>query len=229
MVDFKPPNSHEFHAAAHNASPDYWGRRVIERHLGQEPLSARHYLLHSPDDRAGARGFRLNPAPPAPRLVFTQTLELARLQRIADPILADEAVVAGGDTKQVENLLLIGTSMGGARPKAIVEDDDGLWIAKFNRSDDRSDSARVEHAMLMLARACGLDVAESRVVEVGGRSVLLVKPFDRQRVEGGYWRARMVRALTLLRAEDTLKFRLPDLAGNVVGTFVALESRSCWS
>lgn len=184
-----------------------WGRQLIEWHLGQEPLSELHYLLHSPDDRAGALGFGLSPTPPAPRRVFNQTLELARLQRIADAILADEAVVAGGDAEQVENLLLIGTSMGGARPKAVVEDDDGLRIAKFNRSDDRWDCARVEHAMLMLARACGLDVAESRVVEVGGRSVLLVKRFDRQRVEGGYSRVRMVSALTLLRAEDTLRSR----------------------
>ncbi len=68
--------------------------------------------------------------------------------------------------------MVIGTSMGGARPKAVVEDDDGLWIAKFNRPDDPWNNARVEHAMLTLARACGLDTAESRVVAVAGRDVL---------------------------------------------------------
>ena len=98
--------------------------------------------------------------------------------------------------------MVIGTSMGGARPKAVVEDDDGLWIAKFNRPDDAWDNARVEHAMLTLARACGLMTAESRVVEVAGRDVLLVKRFDRERTDAGYRRARMVSALTLLRAED---------------------------
>jgi serine/threonine-protein kinase HipA len=61
--------------------------------------------------------------------------------------------------------------------------------------------------MLVLARACGLDVADSRVVEVARRSVLLVKRFDRLRVDGGYLRARMVSALTLLRAEDTFRSR----------------------
>lgn len=99
--------------------------------------------------------------------------------------------------------MMIGTSMGGARPKTVVEDGDGLWIAKFNRPDDPWNSARVEHAMLLLARACGINAAESRVTEAGGRDVLLVKRFDRQRVQGGYRRARMVSALTLLRAEDT--------------------------
>ena len=48
------------------------------------------YLLHSPDDRAGALGFGLNQAPPAPRRLFNQTLDLATLQEIADAIVADE-------------------------------------------------------------------------------------------------------------------------------------------
>jgi serine/threonine-protein kinase HipA len=103
--------------------------------------------------------------------------------------------------------MLIGTSMGGARPKAVVEDERGLWIAKFNRSDDAWNSARVEHAMLQLGRACGLTTAESRVESIGGRDVVLVKRFDREKVEGGYQRARMVSALTLLRAEDTFRSR----------------------
>lgn len=103
--------------------------------------------------------------------------------------------------------MVIGTSMGGARPKAVVEDDDGLWIAKFNRPDDAWNNARVEHAMLTLARACGLITAESRVVDVAGRDVLLVKRFDRERTDAGYRRARMVSALTLLRAEDTYQSR----------------------
>jgi len=56
--------------------------------------------------------------------------------------------------------------------------------------------------MLILARSCGLTTAESRVVSVGGRDVLLVKRFDRDKTEAGYLRTRMISALTLLRAED---------------------------
>ena len=73
--------------------------------------------------------------------------------------------------------MLVGTSMGGARPKAVVEDEEGLWIAKFNRPDDRWNNARIEHAMLILARSCGIASAESKVVPIGGRDVLLVKRF----------------------------------------------------
>ncbi len=197
--------------ALRDASPDYWGRRVIQRHLGKAQPGEMEYILYSPDDRAGALGFGLNQAPPAPKRTFNQTLDLANLQAIADTIVADEeapAAAANADAaQQVENLMLIGTAMGGARPKAVVEDEAGLWIAKFNRPDDDWNSARVEHAMLLLGRACGLTTAESRVEVVGERDVLLVKRFDREKVEGGYLRARMVSALTLLRAEDTYQSR----------------------
>lgn len=203
--------------ALRDASPDFWGRRVIQRHLGKAQPSEMQYLLYSPDDRAGALGFGLNATPPAPKRTFNRTLDLATVQAIADSIVADEdqpvaataapVVGTGADHEQVEELLVIGTSMGGARPKAVVEDDDGLWIAKFNRPDDPWNSARVEHAMLTLARACGLVTAESRIVEVAGRDVLLVKRFDREKTDAGYRRARMVSALTLLRAEDTYQSR----------------------
>jgi serine/threonine-protein kinase HipA len=93
--------------------------------------------------------------------------------------------------------------MGGARPKAVVADDDGLWIAKFNRPDDRWDNTRVEHAMLRLARQCGISTAESRIETVGGKDVLLIKRFDREKTVDGYTRARMISGLTVLRADES--------------------------
>jgi serine/threonine-protein kinase HipA len=203
--------------ALRDASPDYWGRRLIQRHLGKAQPGEMEYLLYSPDDRAGALGFGLDQTPPAPKRSFNQTLDLARVQSIADSIVADDDRTDGDhaaagaadddDRDQVEKLMVIGTSMGGARPKAVVEDEAGLWIAKFNRPDDTWNSARVEHAMLNLARACGLTTAESRVVEVAGRDILLVKRFDREKTQAGYLRARMISALTLLRTEDTYQSR----------------------
>ena len=99
--------------------------------------------------------------------------------------------------------MLQGTSMGGARPKAVVEDDGALWVAKFNCADDKWNHARVERAMLELGRVCGLHTAESKLATIGDRDALLVKRFDRERTQDGYRRARMLSALTLLRAEDT--------------------------
>jgi len=192
--------------ALRDAGPDYWGRRIIERHVGKGPLSELDYLLHSPDDRAGALGVGLNPDPPAPMRTFNQTLQLERLQHIADALVEDEPP-SGPDCQQVEELLLIGTSVGGARPKAVVEDASGLWLAKFNRKDDRWNYARVERAMLALAHACGLDTPESRVVRVAERDVLFVKRFDRERAPDGYRRARMISALTLLAADESATSR----------------------
>jgi serine/threonine-protein kinase HipA len=193
--------------ALRDASPDAWGRRVIERHVGKSPLSEIDYLLESPDDRAGALSFGLGQKPPAPKRAFNQTMALEKLQARADAIVNDEEPPADAETAQTEELLLEGTSMGGARPKVVVEDDEGLWIAKFNRHDDKWNFARVEHAMLVLARACALTTAESKVVSVGTRDVLLVKRFDREKVEAGYHRARMVSALTLLRTDDSPQVR----------------------
>ena len=193
--------------ALRDAGPDYWGRRVIERHVGRAPLGELDYLLHSPDDRAGALGFGLNQKPPAPKRQFNKTLDLEKLQAIADAIVNDEELPADTDKAQAEELLLAGTSMGGARPKAVIEDGDGLWIAKFNRPDDKWNNARTEQAMLVLARTCGLTTAESKVIVIGKRDVLLVKRFDREKTKSGYLRARMVSALTLLRAEDTHQSR----------------------
>ena len=106
--------------ALRDAGPDYWGRRVIERHSGIAQLSEMDYLLYSPDDRAGALGFGLNVKPPAPKRKFNQTLDLAKLQAIADAIIKDEQLPADTANDQIEDIMLIGTSMGGARPKAIV-------------------------------------------------------------------------------------------------------------
>lgn len=193
--------------ALRDSSPAFWGRRVIERHAGQAILNEVDYLLYSPDDRAGALSFGRSAAPPAPLRKFNQTLDLEQLQALADSVIAATDSEVSPAAAQLDELLLLGTSMGGARPKTVVEDDEGLWLAKFNRHDDRWNNARVEHAMLQLAAECGLNTASSRVTTVAHRDVLLVKRFDRMKVESGYLRARMVSALTLLGAEDLASVR----------------------
>jgi serine/threonine-protein kinase HipA len=189
--------------ALRDASPDHWGRRVIDKHATRVRPGEVDYLLFAPDDRAGALGFGLNQEPPAPKRHFNQTLDLQKLQDLADAIIADVEVPQGAVANQVQDLMLVGTSMGGARPKAVVEDDSGLWIAKFNRPDDPWNFARVEHTMLMLARACGIETAESKLTTIGNRDVLLVKRFDREKADDGYVRARMISGLTLLRTDDS--------------------------
>ncbi|MGB5619968.1 MAG: type II toxin-antitoxin system HipA family toxin [Desulfobacterales bacterium] len=197
-----------FFGAIRDSMPDYWGRRVIERNTGYTQLEEFDYLMVGPDDRAGALGFGDTVEPPPPKRSFNRTLQLQRLQAAADAIINEDPSLAGSAAGQAEELMLLGTSMGGARPKTVVQHGNDLWIAKFARHDDRWNHPRVEHGLLKLARASGLSVAESEIVTIGNQDVLLVRRFDRDRAEGGFRRHRMVSALTLLRDdEDTVSRR----------------------
>ncbi|MDZ4836968.1 MAG: HipA domain-containing protein [Candidatus Melainabacteria bacterium] len=193
--------------ALRDAGPDYWGRLVIEKHSGRPILGEIDYLLESPDDRAGALSFGLGTTPPAPKRKFNKTIDLDKLQRLAHDLVQDELDSSDPDATQIQELLLLGTSMGGARPKAVVEDESGLWVAKFSRPDDRWNNPRVEFAMLELARQCGISVARSCIENIGGKDVLFVHRFDREKTRNGYARARMISGLTLLRAEDSVQKR----------------------
>ncbi len=92
--------------ALRDASPDFWGRRVIERHAGKPMLTELDSLLLSPDDRAGALAFGLSATPPPPLRKFNQTLELEHLQSLADTVLAERSEEGPG-AEPVEELLLV--------------------------------------------------------------------------------------------------------------------------
>ena len=192
-----------FFGAIRDAMPDFWGRSVIERNTDLPRLEEFDYLMYGPDDRAGALGFGLNVLPPPPENRFNQTMALERLQAAADAISRDVPNLQDATARQAEELMLVATSMGGARPKAVVEHGQNLWVAKFSRYDDRWNHPRVEHGLLRLAQKCGISVAEHRIADVGGRDVLLVRRFDRERTEKGYQRHRMVSSLTLLQTDDS--------------------------
>lgn len=191
-----------FFGAIRDSMPDHWGRLLIERRFGRAQLEEFDYLTEGPDDRAGALGFRGDLEPPDPRSRFNAVIDLAELQATADAVLAGERGRRVSLAGRARELLLEGTSMGGARPKAVVETDGALWVAKFGRDEDRWNDPLVEHAVLQLARECGLNAAISRIERIGHRDALLVRRFDRQWRGGGYVRSRMVSALTLLRADD---------------------------
>lgn len=190
--------------ALRDASPDAWGRRVIERALGRTDVGEIDYLLNSPEDRAGALSFGLGEAPPPPVRDFNRTLDLAELLSAArelETLSPGEAPSAS--LLRLQQLVETGTSMGGARPKNVVEDESGLWLAKFPSRTDKWNNAAVEAAMLSLARQCNIRTPHFRVETVAGAPVLLVQRFDRQRGADGYLRSRMVSALTVLDADES--------------------------
>ncbi len=191
-----------FFGAIRDSMPDYWGRRVIESRASSIALDEFDYLMRSEEDRAGALGFSFGAEPPMPNPEHRKLFDLGRIQAAADAIIADRPDGADPAAQLAKDLLLAGTSMGGARPKAVVRANNSLWLAKLVRMDDRWNHPRVEHALLQLAKACGINAADSRVDSIGGRDVLLVRRFDREWGGDGFHRHRMVSALTLLQSDD---------------------------
>ena len=111
-------------------------------------------------------------SPPVPRLVELERLRILAHRFERDPECAEEAV---------RDLAGVAGSLGGARPKASVEGDGQLWIAKFTSRDDRRAVERAEIATLRLAARCGLRVPEARLELVRSDSpVALIRRFDRR-------------------------------------------------
>jgi serine/threonine-protein kinase HipA len=140
--------------------------------------------------------------PPAPKRRYNRTHQLT------DLIAAAEAIEEG---KRVPVRILEqiepGTSMGGARPKATIEEGNRLWLGKFPEKSDRFNLQRVEYATLELARRCGITACNARLQSVAKQDVLMVERFDREYTDGRYLRFGLVSGLTLLDCDDNLMDR----------------------
>ncbi len=121
-------------------------------------------------------------------------VKLPALLAASDRIAADD-----GSDDDLRLLLAPGSSLGGARPKASVRDHDNrLLIAKFPHPGDETNQPAWEAVALRLASSAGINAAEARLETVAGRSVLLVRRFDRL----GTRRIPFLSAMSLLGASD---------------------------
>ncbi len=186
--------------AVRDAGPDAWGRRVIEHKLERSSgdLEEIETLLNGPQDGAGYLSVGSKQAPLAPKRRYNRTHQLADLIAAAETIEEGKRVPV-----HILEQLEPGTSMGGARPKATIEDGNRLWLGKFPEKSDRYNLQRVEYATLELARRCGITVCNTRLQSVAKQDVLMVERFDREYADGGYLRFGLVSALTLLGCEDS--------------------------
>lgn len=160
-----------FPGAILDASPDAWGKRVIDRLQGKQanPVG---YLLFNDPGRAGCLAFSRQPDEP-PAVLQRREFDLDELLNAAQAVEADKPA-------DPELLKALNPGSGGARPKCNIVEEGVTWIAKFPSLDDRYISIpRLEHAAMMLAKSCGVDVAETQIRQVAGKDVCLVRRFDR--------------------------------------------------
>lgn len=174
-----------------DAMPDSWGRQVIQFRRGEPTAEFGEltYLLESGSDRVGALDFQASSTTYVPRESTNPTLD--------DLYAASEAVNESDDSvdRRLVDVLLNGTLMGGARPKAVLTVDGRPMIAKFSKSTDTFPWVQSEYVAMELARRAGVRVAPVEITAVGDRLALLVERFDRY---GNTFRRRVVSALTVL-------------------------------
>lgn len=162
--------------AVDDARPDRWGERVILKFERSPRLSILEYLLFAGDDRYGALG--VSPSAqaydPWPTASVPGLGSLPEMAEVIRRILANEPV-----DERLRRLVRPGVSLGGARPKSLIEIDGEPWLVKFSEGEDL-DTELIEHATMSLAARCGIDVAPTRALRVGTRHAVAIRRFDRR-------------------------------------------------
>ena len=188
-----------------DGSPDAWGRRVIINRLtgaksnavDVSDINELTYLLYSGSDRIGALDFQTSSTDYEPRLAAEASFEelLAAAERIEKGLPLPPAL---------DRALNHGTSIGGARPKALIDGDDHKFIAKFSSSTDTHSVVKAEFIAMKLAAACGLNTALVSLTHAAGKDVLMIKRFDRKKIATGWTRHAIVSALTMLGLDEMM-------------------------
>lgn len=201
-----PPNPNLLMASAlRDAAPDAWGRRVILNRLAGSKgkgmdigtLDEMTYLLESGSDRIGGLDFQGSATEYIPRRAQTATLE--ELMRAAD--MVEQGIPL---TPDLDRALFHGSSLGGARPKAMIETEDRKFIAKFSSSTDAYSVVKAEYVAMRLAHEVGLNVAPAHLHRTAGKDVILIERFDRCKTPDGWQRRLMVSALTLFGLDEMM-------------------------
>lgn len=188
-----------------DGAPDAWGRRVIiNKKLGARgkdidtaQINELTYMLESGSDRIGALDFQQSATEYVPRL--PANVPLGELLESAERV--EKGVPL---TLELDQALFHGSSIGGARPKTSIEDNDKKFIAKFSASSDIYNVVKAEYIAMRLAKEVGLNVAPVQITNAEGKDVILIERFDRIKVDAGWQRKSMLSALTLFGLDDMM-------------------------
>lgn len=223
---------HEIFSCFSDALPDRWGRTLLNRReqlvaaderRNVRRLSSFDYLI-GVDDYSRMGGFRFSESQGGRFINTEKNLRVPPLSNIRELMQAAHEIELSEEThvlpskKWVIQLLHPGTSLGGARPKASVLDDDGvLTVAKFPSKKDDYDVAKWEHLCHVMAKKAGINAAETKTIPGEQHHILLSKRFDRTN-EGK--RIHFASALTLLGLTDgdnaTTGYGYTDIADFIV-------------
>lgn len=192
--------------------PDKFGNALIDAWLVRSGRAANSF---NPVERLcyiGTRGMgalEFHPAIPK-RANNSIKLEIDELVRLANEVLNNREKLQGSltgsnDKNDLEQIIRVGTSAGGARAKAIlawnsetgefrsgqVKAGEGFtyWLLKFDGISANSDKeladpqgfGQIEYAFYLMAIDAGIDMTESRLHQEGGRSHFMTKRFDRDK------------------------------------------------
>ena len=198
-----------------DALPDRWGRTLLlrrEQILAQEDnrpvrrLSSFDFLTGI-DDFSRMGGFRFKETPDGEFINADNSLRIPPLTDLRELIAASKEIEKSEDAntlpekRWIAQLVQPGSSLGGARPKAnVVDTDHSIYVAKFPSLKDDYDSGLWEHFCHLLAKNAGINVAETKVLEINDKHhTLLSRRFDR--TEEGK-RIHFASAMTLLGLND---------------------------
>jgi len=200
-----PPPGLSMPGSIRDGSPDAWGRRVIiHRLMGKDStpdteLDELTYMLESGSDRIGALDFQTSS-----ESYISREVENPRLEDLQE---ASERVEKGLPlTPQLDRVLNHGSSIGGARPKALIQSGNTKYVAKFSSTTDHYNVVKGEFLAMRLAKIAGLNVANVHLKQSAKRDVLLVERFDRTYNEAskGFERHMMVSALTIFELDEMM-------------------------
>jgi serine/threonine-protein kinase HipA len=190
--------------AVDDARPDRWGERII-RHIDRpERLSILEMLLFAGDDRFGALGISTSAEHYMPRLIgpYPQLQDLGQLVKAVEDVQSQAPV-----TPEIKRLVQAGVTLGGARPKALLQTDSRPCIIKFSEVDDAVDTPLIEHATMTLAAKAGINVATTGVLPLPTRHshskrrhALTIQRFDRLKIDTLNLRLHCISAKTALAA-----------------------------
>lgn len=209
------PNKKENFGVFFDSMPDTWGRTLMKRRAAQNAkvegkppiLYDIDFLLGVHDEcRMGALRFKLDKA--GPFLDDNRHSAIPPMSSIKEVQYAAKILESDEESEMVKKWLAIliapGSSLGGARPKANVRDENGeLWIAKFPAQSDSIDKAAWEFLAYRLALMAGINISESRIEKISGKHhTFFTKRFDRHKNE----RIHFASAMTMTgNNEETLK------------------------